>query len=122
MIIFGIQGPAYALALERATGAMVWKTRLDDHPWAIVTMSPTVENGIAYQGVSSLEELAAANPLYPCCSFVGSMNALNADTGAVIWKTYMMPLEDVGTGKYAGCSVWGSSFFLAFIKNVTSTT
>jgi polyvinyl alcohol dehydrogenase (cytochrome) len=72
-------------------------------------MSPTIENGIVYQGVSSLEELAAANPAYPCCSFAGSMAALNADTGAIIWKTYMMPLEDAGIGKYAGCSVWGSS-------------
>lgn len=109
LIIFGIYGPAYSVALERATGALVWRTKLDNHPWAQLTMSPTIENGIVYQGVSSLEELAAAYPDYPCCSFAGSMNALNADTGAIIWKTSMIPAEDVGVGKYAGCSVWGSS-------------
>lgn len=109
LLIVGLYGPAWVLALKRSTGQLVWETVLDRHPLAVITMSPTIENGIIYQGVSSLEEGAAANPLYPCCSFAGSMNALNANNGAVIWKTHMMPLEDAGRGKYAGCSVWGSS-------------
>lgn len=109
MTIFGIYGPAYEVALERSTGNLVWRTKLDDHPWAVITMSPTIENGVVCQGISSLEEAASADPDSPCCSHPGSMLALNAYTGAIIWQTYMIPLEIVGYGQYSGCSVWGSA-------------
>ena len=41
--------------------------------------------------VSSLEELLAANPEYPCCTFRGSIAALDAATGEVIWQSYTIP-------------------------------
>ena len=37
-------------------------------------------------GVS--EETAASMPDYECCKFRGSITALDASTGAVVWKTY----------------------------------
>jgi outer membrane protein assembly factor BamB len=38
--------------------------------------------------VSSPEEFVSRNPTYPCCTFRGSVSALDAATGKVIWKTY----------------------------------
>ena len=39
-----------------------------------------------------------------CCTFRGSVVALDLATGAILWKTYMTPDED-----YPGNAVWGSS-------------
>jgi polyvinyl alcohol dehydrogenase (cytochrome) len=55
-------------------------------------------------GVASLEEAyAGIVPGYACCTFRGSMLAIDASTGAVLWKTYMAPVG------FPGNAVWGSS-------------
>ncbi|CAL5369916.1 unnamed protein product [Camellia sinensis] len=41
LLIVGIYGPALVVALEHATGKLVWSTLLDSHPAAVVTMSGT---------------------------------------------------------------------------------
>ncbi|MGY2704503.1 outer membrane protein assembly factor BamB family protein [Nocardioides sp. HB32] len=99
----GTQKGAYLLAINATTGALKWRTQLDSHPLAIDTASPAVFNGVVYVGVASLEEGAAVDSTYPCCSFRGSVMAVNATTGAVLWKTYTVP-----TG-YNGGAVWGST-------------
>jgi polyvinyl alcohol dehydrogenase (cytochrome) len=94
---------AYLLAIDTSNGALRWKTQLDTHPLSADTTSPVVLNGVVYLGVSSLEEFAAANPQYPCCSSRGSVVAVNAATGALIWKQFMVPPG------YTGAPVWGST-------------
>jgi polyvinyl alcohol dehydrogenase (cytochrome) len=110
-IIFGTQGAILAgggsggkvVALNKATGAVVWITQAEAHFAAIITQSATVFDGRVYVGVASQEEaLAAFVPGYQL-TFRGSMLALDAATGQIIWKTYMAP-----TG-YTGNAVWGSS-------------
>lgn len=102
-LFIGTQSGAYLLAIDTRTGALKWRTQLDPHPQAIDTLSPVVRDGVIYVGVSSSEEAAATDPNYPCCSFRGSVLALNAKTGATIWKTFTVP-----TG-YTGGAVWGST-------------
>jgi len=59
---------------------------------------------VVYVGVSSLEEaLAAFIPGYPCCSFRGSMLALDLETGEILWQTYTAPAG------FSGNALWGSS-------------
>ena len=108
----GTQTGAYLLAINIDDGSLKWKAQLDTHPLAIATESPVVYHGVIYMGVASLEEGAAANPSYPCCSFQGSMLAVDAASGTVIWKTYTtsgtsLP-ADPALG-YTGDSVWASS-------------
>jgi polyvinyl alcohol dehydrogenase (cytochrome) len=92
------------LAFDKNSGALLWATPLDAHPAAIVTQSATVHDGRVYVGVASQEEaLAGFVPGYPCCSFRGSMLALDVDTGAILWKTYVVPAG------YSGGAIWGSS-------------
>jgi len=87
MAYFGdMQARAYAI--DTSTGALVWKTELEQHPFAMVTGAPKLFAGHLYVPVSSAEELGAANPKYPCCTFRGSVNALDAKTGKLQWKTY----------------------------------
>ena len=115
-LIFGDQGGkvftgtnfagAHIMAVSKQTGELLWKTSADSHPTAIVTQSAVWDEGanIVYVGVASNEEGAAAFvPGYQCCSFRGSVLALNANTGAIVWKTYTAP-----TG-YSGNAVWGST-------------
>ncbi len=107
-VVVGTQGPfgggGLVIAFDKATGAPVWVTAADTHPAAIITQSATVFDGVVYVGVASQEEaLAALVDGYPCCSFRGSMVALDLDTGAILWKTYTAPMG------YSGNAVWGSS-------------
>jgi polyvinyl alcohol dehydrogenase (cytochrome) len=94
---------AYLLAIDKATGALRWKTQLDTHPLSVDDSSPVVFDGVVYVGVASIEEGAAINPAYSCCSFRGSVLAINAATGAVIWKQYTIPPG------YTGGAVPGST-------------
>jgi polyvinyl alcohol dehydrogenase (cytochrome) len=103
ILYIGTQQGAYTLAIDARTGALRWKTQLDTHPLAIISSSATVYDGVVYTGVASTEENVAVDPTYPCCSFRGSAMALNAETGAVIFKKYTVP-----TG-YAGGAIWGSN-------------
>jgi polyvinyl alcohol dehydrogenase (cytochrome) len=105
-LIFGNQGGrsfqgATLLAVSKQTGDLIWSTQLDPHPASIVTQSAVVFDERVYVGVASLEELFAADPNYPCCSFRGSVVALDVNTGQILWKTYTAPEG------YSGNSVWG---------------
>jgi polyvinyl alcohol dehydrogenase (cytochrome) len=81
----------------------LWATQADSHFAAIITQSATVFDGRVYVGVASMEEaLAALVPGYQL-TFRGSMLALDLDTGAILWKTYMAPEG------FTGNAVWGSS-------------
>ncbi|MGC2618049.1 MAG: PQQ-binding-like beta-propeller repeat protein [Acidobacteriaceae bacterium] len=80
-------------AIEIATGKILWQIHADTHPAAIVTGTPLYDRERLYVPVASYEELAAANPQYVCCTFRGSILALDANTGKVLWKTWTVPAD-----------------------------
>ena len=82
---------ANVYAVDANTGALLWKVNADPHPLAVVTGSPTLYDGRLYVPVSSREEAAGGSLNYPCCTFRGSIVALDAATGRQIWKTYAIP-------------------------------
>jgi polyvinyl alcohol dehydrogenase (cytochrome) len=94
-------------AVDAATGELIWKTRVEDHPTARITGAPKVFEGRLYVPVASSEEGAGGNPKYPCCTFRGSVTALDAATGRQIWKTYTIsdvpqPVEKTAAGPETG--------------------
>jgi len=97
---------ATVFAVDKRTGDKLWATQVDAHPAAIITQSPVVHGGRVYVGVSSYEEFRAPGA-YQCCSFRGSVLALDRDTGEILWRTYMTPGEE--TPGYTGVAVWGST-------------
>jgi polyvinyl alcohol dehydrogenase (cytochrome) len=101
-----IHNGANVISVDRQTGAIQWMTQVDTHPAAVITGSPTVFDGVVYVGVSSNEEILALNPAYPCCSFRGSIVALNAKSGAMLWKTFDVPDNGGRPGGYSGGAVW----------------
>jgi polyvinyl alcohol dehydrogenase (cytochrome) len=102
-----------AYAVDADTGKKIWSKRLDTHPYAQITGSPVVFNSVVYFPTSSgWEEGLSANPSYQCCTFRGSLSALNAADGSVIWKTYTIqePAAKNSAGRMgpSGAGIWSS--------------
>jgi len=96
-----VHNGANVISVDRESGTLRWMTHVDDHPAAIITGSPVVFHGVVYIGVSSSEETLALDPTYACCSFRGSIVALEEKTGAMLWKTFDMPDNGGQTGDIA---------------------
>jgi polyvinyl alcohol dehydrogenase (cytochrome) len=101
-----VHNGANVIAVDRQTGNLRWITQVDTHPAAIITGSPVVFDSVVYIGVSSSEESLALDPAYPCCSFRGSVVALDEKTGAMLWKTFDMPDNGGQPGGYSGGAIW----------------
>ena len=108
-VYFG-DGRAFIHAVDAATGELIWETKIDDNPVAHVTSSPNYYDGKLYVGVASGEEGAGASPDYECCRFRGSLVALDAATGKIVWKTYTIDEPAKPTTRNAvGTQLWGPS-------------
>ena len=94
------------IAINRTTGALIWKTLVESHQASIITGSPVVANGVVYVGVSSYEEAFAKQSSYACCTFRGSVVALSVNTGRKLWQTYVVPNNFGNTGGYSGGAIW----------------
>jgi polyvinyl alcohol dehydrogenase (cytochrome) len=90
---------AYLMGIDAATGALLWKTQVDTTPYSIVTGSPVIDQGVVYAGISSDEETVPDITH----TFRGSVVALSAQTGQLLWQTYTAPPG------YTGNAVWGST-------------
>jgi polyvinyl alcohol dehydrogenase (cytochrome) len=114
-IFFG-DDAANVYALDAVDGSLLWKHRVDAHVSARITGATQLLNDVLYVPVAALEEVAAADSKYPCCTFAGSLQALDARTGKVIWVTKLLPaaqplrINEAGTQLYgpAGVSIWNS--------------
>ncbi len=100
---------ARVFAVDAATGAKRWSTTVSTHRAAYITASPEVVDGVVYVGVSSNATGFSATPGYPCCTFRGSVVALSAATGKVLWQTFMVPPNHGRLGGYSGGAVWGTT-------------
>jgi polyvinyl alcohol dehydrogenase (cytochrome) len=107
---------AWMVAVDKDTGALLWTTQLDDHPYAVLTSSPALDGTTLYVGISSLEEVSGlVNPSYKCCTFRGGVAALDATSGKLLWKTptiddatYFGPDGTTPSG-WAGAAVWSGT-------------
>lgn len=119
-------------AIDGKTGALKWKKRLDTHPNTVLTGSPIVHQGRIYIGVSSHEEGAMfRTPDYACCTFRGSVVALDAATGNEIWRFYAIAETPTERGKNkkgntligpAGGAVWSTVSLDPAARRVYVTT
>jgi polyvinyl alcohol dehydrogenase (cytochrome) len=101
-------GAVYALDAQK--GTLLWKTQVDTHPTARIVGAPTLYNEHLYVAVSSTEDAAAANPGYGCCTFRGSVVALDIASGRTVWKSYTVLEEPQPTRKNnAGVQEFGPS-------------
>lgn len=87
LVFFG-DSSANVHAIDVASGAPVWQKQVDSHPSAVITGTPLYHDGKLYVTVSSIEETTATVPSYVCCTFRGSVLAIDASSGHVLWQTF----------------------------------
>ena len=79
---------ASVYAIDAQDGGEIWKMRAEEHYATRVTAAPALYQGRLYVPISAWEGFQARVTDYPCCTAVGSVSALAADTGKLLWKTY----------------------------------
>jgi len=99
------KGGIYALDAER--GILLWKTQIESQPSARILGAPAVYQNRLYVAVGSDESGAARNASYSCCTFRGSVAALDIATGRIAWKTYLVAEEPRPTAGASGMQQFG---------------
>ncbi len=87
--------------LDRATGDVVWEATVDEHPFAMVSASPVVADGIVLQGVASGEVTVPQDDY----TFTGSISGFDADTGDLAWRFDTTPGDETAG---AGVGIWST--------------
>lgn len=115
--VFFADTSANMYAVNAQTGQLLWKVRPVDHFATVATATPRYYNGVVYLGFSSFEEVLGGDPKYECCTFRGSVVALQAATGERLWQTFTIPETAKPAGKSAvgaqqngpsGAGVWST--------------
>jgi polyvinyl alcohol dehydrogenase (cytochrome) len=79
-------------AYDAQTGKELWRSPvLETHPSSVMTGSPVAWGDQLFVPLSSIEEASSMSKDYACCTFRGSLVALNAKTGAKQWQTFVIP-------------------------------
>jgi polyvinyl alcohol dehydrogenase (cytochrome) len=114
-LVFGDQnGEVYAL--DARTGKQRWRKRIEEHEATRLTASPAVSNGVVFIPAASWEETRSVDLQYPCCTFRGSVTAVNVRDGSIAWKTFLVdPPKRTGQTKIgtptfgpSGAGVWST--------------
>ncbi len=115
-VFFG-DGGANMYALNAQTGTLIWKVHPTEHFATIATATPRYYKGVVYQPFASFEEALGGDPKFACCTFRGSVVALDASTGKTIWHTFTIaeaakPTHKSGAGVQqsgpSGAGIWSS--------------
>jgi polyvinyl alcohol dehydrogenase (cytochrome) len=115
--VFYGDGHANIFAVNAQDGRLLWKTKVDSHIVARITAGTRYYLGKLYVPVSSSEEFSSGTPDYPCCTSRGSLVSIDANTGKILWKTWVVPgemkpykIQSNGVVLYApgGGGVWNS--------------
>jgi polyvinyl alcohol dehydrogenase (cytochrome) len=99
---------ANAYGVDADTGQQIWTRRIDEHASAAITGAPIVHDGRLFIGVQGLgEEGRGANGGYQCCTFRGSLSALDINNGNLLWKTYTIDEPKPRVKNNAGVQMYG---------------
>jgi polyvinyl alcohol dehydrogenase (cytochrome) len=111
-------GKRVVRAFDAQTGKEIWHSEsLENHIASNITGTPVVSGDQLFVPLSSGEEVYAMGPNYSCCTFRGSLAALDLKTGQKQWQTYMIteplhPTRKNANGIQmqgpAGAPVWAS--------------
>ncbi len=104
-------------SLDIDTGKTLWVKNIETHSRSGITGAPIIAGEKLIVPLSSLEEAAARDEKYECCTFRGSVVALDRSDGKMLWKSYTLDEEAkpfrksrTGTQMYgpAGAAIWSA--------------
>ena len=104
-------------ALNARSGEFIWKVRPVDHYSTMATATPRFFQGWFINRSRRLRKPLEARPKFECCTFRGSVVAIDAGTGKKIWQTFTIPEPSKPTRKSpagaqqhgpSGASIWSS--------------
>ncbi|MEO6078458.1 MAG: PQQ-binding-like beta-propeller repeat protein [Steroidobacteraceae bacterium] len=99
---------ANVYAVDAQTGTQLWVRRIDEHPSVSLTGAPIIHDGRLFIGTQGLgEEGRGAANGYGCCTFRGSLSALDINTGTVLWKTHTVDESQPRGKNKAGVQMYG---------------
>jgi polyvinyl alcohol dehydrogenase (cytochrome) len=78
----------WVTALDAATGALLWRTRVETHPLSRITSPPAVYEGRVFVPISGMEDPLTHDPNHQCCTHRGAVAALDVSSGRLLWKSY----------------------------------
>jgi polyvinyl alcohol dehydrogenase (cytochrome) len=115
-LVFGDQ-IGWVYSLDASTGKELWRKRIEDHEATRLTGSPVANDGVVYIPAASWEETRSLDPQYACCTFRGSLTAVRASDGSIVWKSYMIDppkktgATKLGTPTYgpSGAGIWSAA-------------
>jgi polyvinyl alcohol dehydrogenase (cytochrome) len=90
-------GAVYALDAQK--GTLLWKTQVETHLSARIIGAPTLYNDRLYVTVGSNEDKMASTAGYGCCTFRGSVAALDMASGRILWRSFTVLQEPQPTRK-----------------------
>ncbi|MGZ5986948.1 MAG: outer membrane protein assembly factor BamB family protein, partial [Caulobacteraceae bacterium] len=105
-------------AFDAQTGKELWRSaRLENHGSSVLTGAPVIAGDRLLVPISSIEEASAMSKAYACCTFRGSLAALDLKSGKLLWKTSMIDepaqvIREKDTGQKvsgpAGAAIWAA--------------
>ena len=95
LVYFAILSDSTVYALNETNGRIVWDTAISSDPGLGIWSSPIVYDGRLFIGLAGLGDETNS-------SLRGQLDALNATSGAVIWRFI------TGMGTSGGAGTWGS--------------
>jgi polyvinyl alcohol dehydrogenase (cytochrome) len=104
-------------AFDAADGKELWTVQVYDHKVGRITGSPTLYKDVLYVPLSAAEESQGNVASYNCCTFNGTVVAVDTKTGKVKWTRTVIDtkpaptrLNSAGTQMYgpAGAAIWSA--------------
>ncbi|HEX7139153.1 MAG TPA: PQQ-binding-like beta-propeller repeat protein [Vicinamibacterales bacterium] len=96
--------------LDAATGELKWKKKLEEHRAARISGSPVLYGSRLLVPIASGEEGIGGQATYECCTFRGSLVAVDAASGDSAWQTFFVKERATPQTKNAkGTTMWGPS-------------
>jgi polyvinyl alcohol dehydrogenase (cytochrome) len=107
----------YLHAFDAGSGKELWSVHVAEHKVGRITGSPALYNGLLYVPLSASEESQGNVAAYPCCTFIGTVVAVDAATGKRVWTQSILNetahptrKNPAGTQMYgpAGGAIWSA--------------
>jgi polyvinyl alcohol dehydrogenase (cytochrome) len=107
----------FVRAFDAFDGKELWNVQVDDHKVGRITGSPALYKDMLYVPLSASEESQGNVAAYNCCTFIGTVAAVDVKTGKVAWKQSILDetphptrKNSAGTQMYgpAGGSLWSA--------------